>query len=101
MFLVWCPLGGEGLGVSSPYSGGQKLGQGSILRAISGWGHGRDGGLFRRCSETGLDLERCSHDEKSAAQAWPKMKRLSQFVPFTNYLNNQTAKCFLYFKAWC
>ena len=56
MFLVWCPLGGEGLGVSAPYSGGQKLGQGSILRAISGWGHGRDGGLFRRCSETGPDL---------------------------------------------
>ena len=41
MFLVWCPLGGEGLGVSSPYSGGQKLGEGSILRAIIGWGHGR------------------------------------------------------------
>lgn len=41
MFLVWCPLGGEGLLVSSPDSGGQKLGEGSILRAIIGWGHGR------------------------------------------------------------
>ena len=67
MFLVWCPLGGEGLVVSSPHSGGQKLGEGSILRAVSGWGHGRDGGLFRSCSETGLDLERCSRDENSAA----------------------------------
>ena len=36
LFLVWCPLGGEGLVVSSPYSGGQKLGEVSVLRAISG-----------------------------------------------------------------
>lgn len=36
LFLVWYPFGGEGLVVSSLYSGGQKLGEVSVLRAISG-----------------------------------------------------------------
>ncbi|KAB1253535.1 Small integral membrane protein 10-like protein 2B [Camelus dromedarius] len=57
------------------HPGGQELGEGSTLRAVRG-----DWGLVRGGSETGLDLDLCPHQEKSAAQAWPKRW---QVVPVT------------------
>lgn len=79
------------------HPGGQELGEGSTLRAVRG-----DWGLVRGGSETGLDLDLCPHQEKSAAQAWPKRW---QVVPVCSshsfYLNHLTPKSFLHFRAWC